>query len=206
MLPWDATKTEKEDKEGMSRKKALPEAIIDYHVHLFPDRLFDAVWEKFRQDYNWDVLQKLYYRQVVDYLRQRGVGPIVYSNYAHKGGVARALNDWNLSVVDELDDVYCLGAYHPDDSDALDMASSVLDHPRIVGFKLQFLVTAFYPHDTRLFPLYELVMDRGKRLLLHIGTGPFCSPYVGAENFLEVLERGVDVLQVVLRGGGPGEK
>ena len=29
----------------------LPETIIDFHVHLFPDELFDAIWKFFSREY-----------------------------------------------------------------------------------------------------------------------------------------------------------
>ena len=65
----------------------LPEPIIDFHVHLFPDRLFDAIWRYFQDRIGLNVLYRLYYRECVDYLRAQGVGTIVYSNYAHKEGL-----------------------------------------------------------------------------------------------------------------------
>jgi len=167
----------------------LPEKIIDFHVHLFPDRMFDAIWEFFRKNYAWDVKPRLYYRQCVEFLRERGVGPIVYSNYAHRPGIAAGLNEWNLSVVEELPDLYCFAAWHPGDDDGLAMAERLLGHERILGFKLQLLVQRFAPDDERLFPLCELVMAKGKRLLMHVGTGPVGNEFVGAERFRRLMER-----------------
>ncbi len=132
--------------------KLPAQPIVDFHVHLFPGRLFEAIWKQFVADYGWSVLHRLYWRKSVAYLRERGVGPIVYSNYAHRPGVAKGLNDWNLAVLAEFTDLYCFAAFHPDDADGLAMAASLLDHPRILGFKLQLLVQRFTPHDERLFP------------------------------------------------------
>ncbi len=167
----------------------LPEQIVDFHVHLFPDNFFKAIWKAFVRDYGWEVLHQFYYRECVDYLREQGVGSVVYSNYAHKQGAARVLNDWNLKVVDELDRVYCFAAFHPDDPDALDYARDVLSHPKILGFKLQLLVQNFYPNDPRMFPLYELILEKNKRLLFHAGTGPVGNPFVGVKYFKKVMER-----------------
>ncbi len=69
------------------------------------------------------------------------------------------------------------------------MAAALLDHPRILGFKLQLLVQRFFPDDERLFPLYELVMERGKRLLFHVGTGPVGNEFVGIVPFRRLLAR-----------------
>lgn len=167
----------------------LPETIIDFHVHLFPDRLFESIWRFFEQGYGAKVIHNLYYRECVDYLRKRGIGIIVYSNYAHKPGVAQAINAWNLKVLGEIPDLYCFAAYHPGDASALEEAEKLLDHPRVLGFKLHLLVQRFYPHDERLLPLYEMVQARGKRMLMHVGTGPVGNEFVGLEHFKRLLRR-----------------
>ncbi len=168
-------------------RKTLPPTIVDFHVHLFPDKGFDAIWKAFDTVYQVPVLHRLYHRECVDYLRERGVGPIVYSNYAHKKGVARPMNHWNAALLDASEDLYCFAAFHPDDDDALAQARDILDHPKVLGIKLHFLVQTFYPQDSRLYPLYETVMDKGKRLLMHIGTGPIGSPYTGIDHLKKVL-------------------
>ena len=180
----------------------LPDKIIDFHVHLFPDRLFDAIWAYFSKKYSWDVLHHLYYRECVAYLNERDVTPIVYSNYAHKAGVVKGLNEWNIKIVDEIDDLYCFSAFHPDDDDAIEMAKEIISHPKVLGFKLQLLVQQFYPHDERLFPLYELVIEKNKRILFHVGNGPAGSSYVGIENFKHLLKRYPDLPCNVAHMGG----
>jgi uncharacterized protein len=167
----------------------LPTSIIDFHVHLFPDKMFDAVWQFFAKGYRWDVIYKLYYRECIDYLRRRGVKKIVFSNYAHREGIACGLNDWNRQVLDENPDLYCFAAYHPGDTNALASAEEILSHPRVLGIKLQLLVQRFFPHDERLFSLYDLLQKKGKRVLFHVGTGPIGNKFVGLEQFQKLLDR-----------------
>ncbi len=162
---------------------------IDFHVHLFPDRMFDAIWSFFSSEYRWDVLHKLYHRECIRYLQDHGVEAIVYSNYAHRKGIAQGLNEWNLRVLNANPGVYCFAAFHPEDDDALEAAERLLNHPRVLGFKLQLLVQRFSPDDPRLFPLYELVADRGKRILFHVGTGPIGNEFVGLTPFRRLLSR-----------------
>lgn len=180
----------------------LPEEIIDFHVHLFPDRLFDAIRRSFVTDYQWEVLHKFYWRECVEYLRAAGVGPIVYSNYAHRKGVARGLNGWNRDLLTETDNIFCFTAYHPDDEDALKMAETLLSHPKVMGVKLQLLVQRFYPQDRRLFPLYDLVMKKGKYLLFHVGTGPVGNEFVGIAHFRELLHHYPELPAIVAHMGG----
>ena len=187
---------------GAGNAGKLPSPVVDFHTHLFPDRLSDAIRRQFVVDYGWSVLHDLYWRETVEYLREHGVGPIIYSNYAHKKGVARSLNDWNVHILEKLDEVYCFAACHPEDGDLLAMAADLLSHPRIIGFKLQLLVQRFYPDDERLFPLYELVMEKKKRLLLHVGTGPVGNEFVGIAPFRRLLARYPDLPANIAHMGG----
>lgn len=181
--------------------RRLPQLLVDFHVHLFPDRLFDAIRRKFVADYGWDVLHPLYWRESLAYLRERGVGTVAYSNYAHRPGIARGLNDWNLDVLAETPNLYCFAAFHPEDEDGLAMAAALLDHPRILGFKLHLLVQRFFPDDERLFPLYELAIKKGKRLLFHVGTGPVGNEFVGIVPFRRLLARYPDLPAIIAHMG-----
>jgi predicted TIM-barrel fold metal-dependent hydrolase len=181
--------------------KQLPPHIVDFHVHLFPDRLFEAIWRQFVVDYGWAVLHQLYAEPCIAYLREHGVAGIVYSNYAHRQGVAPALNDWNLRLLDAHPDLYCFAAYHPADEQALPMVRDLFDYPQILGVKLQLLVQRFHPEDERLFPLYEEVIERGKRVLFHVGTGPVGNVFVGVKHFRKVLDRYPDLPATVAHMG-----
>jgi uncharacterized protein len=168
---------------------AIPDRFIDFHVHLFPDDFFDAIWGFFKREYHLEIVHQIYADECIDFLRERGAGSIVYSNYAHKTGAARTLNDWNVKLLESHSGVFCFAPFHPDDRDALPMAREIISHPGVLGFKLHFLVQPMRPDDERLFPLYELVMEQGKRLLLHIGTGPIGNERVGARFLRTLLAR-----------------
>ena len=165
----------------------IPTRIVDFHTHLFPDRMFDAIWTFFAREYHVNPIYKFYYRDCIEFLRSRGVEKIVYSNYAHRAGIAEGLNAWNVRVLNEYSDLYCFAAFHPDDANALAYAENILNHPRVLGIKLHFHVQCLYPHDRRLFPLYELIADRKKRVLLHVGNGPLGNEFVGLDQFKKLL-------------------
>lgn len=175
--------------ENEANQKPFSFPIIDFHVHLFPDRFFDAIWDFFRREYQWSIEYRLYTPQIIRFLGQRGVDKIVFSNYAHKAGVASVLNAWNLALLEGHEDLYCFAAFHPDDTFCMSEIGQLLQHPRILGFKLQLLVQRFYPHDERLFPLYEAVIEAGKRILMHVGTGPVGNEFVGIRQLRRLLGR-----------------
>ncbi len=169
--------------------KQLPESLVDFHVHLFPDKGFDAIWKFFEAMSQVEVRYKMYYKECINYLNKQDVSPIVYSNYAHKKGIAEPMNEWNIQVLEEFSDLFCFTPYHPDDERALEYTERMLAHPRVVGVKMHFEVQKFYPNDERLYPLYELIIDRGKRLLLHIGNGPSGNEFVGFAHIRKLLDR-----------------
>jgi len=196
------TTTDGNKKTGNYSMNDFPETIIDFHVHLFPSPLFDAIWKYFSKVYRWNILHRLYAKDCIHYLFQKNVRPFVYSNYAHKKDVAAYLNEWNIKILEENDDIYCFAAFHPDDDNAIGIAKKILNHPKVLGIKLQFLVTQFYPSDERLFPLYELIIEKKKRLLLHIGTGPAGNEFVGVDQFYPVLKRYPELPANVAHMGG----
>lgn len=179
----------------------LPSSIIDFHVHLFPDKAFDAIW-KFFASSGVNMLYRYYSKECIEYLNENGVNPIVFSNYAHKKGFAEPTNDWNINVLEKFTNLYCFAAYHPDDDNAMDYAEKVISHPRVLGIKLHFQVQRIYPHDERLFPLYEMIIDRGKRVLLHVGNGPTRNEFVGFDHFKKLLHRFPDLPANIAHMGG----
>lgn len=172
---------------------SLPACITDFHVHLFPDRMSDAIWDFFVKEYRLKILYRFYYRECIRYLRTQGIQKIVYSNYAHREGVAEGLNEWNAQVLDYDPDLYCFAAFHPGDAGALRDAEKILKHPRVLGVKLHLHVQRLYPHDQRLFPLYELIIDRKKRILFHTGNGPLGNEFVGLSHFQKLIARYPDL-------------
>ena len=167
----------------------MPDKMIDFHVHLFPDNIFEAIWRTLNKQYGIVILYKYYYRQCIEYLAAHDVQHIVYSNYAHKKGIAQWLNNWNKEIITEFENLYCFAAYHPDDENALTYAEEMLSIPKVAGIKLHYMVQQFHPDDERLFPLYEMVIEKNKRLLLHVGTGPVGNEFVGIERFHKVMKR-----------------
>ena len=172
--------------------KKHPSSIVDFHVHLFPDRGFDAIWAFFAAR-GGPVVYKYYSGECIEYLTAHGVDTIVFSNYAHKKGVAEPMNEWNLDILEKFANLYCFAAYHPDDGNALKYAEQMIEHPRVAGIKLHLQVQKFYPFDKRLFPLYEMLIDKKKRILMHIGNGPTGNEFVGFDQFKKLLDQFPDL-------------
>ena len=70
--------------------KSLP-AVIDAHVHLFPEHLFTSIWQWFEK-FGWPIRYRLASPEAIEFLLSRGVNRIVGLHYAHRPGVACELN------------------------------------------------------------------------------------------------------------------
>ena len=85
-----------DDREGAGVPAALP-AVIDAHVHIFPDALFQAVRRWF--DANaWHIRYALASKEIIGFLLSRGVDHVVALQYAHAPGIARELNRFMIEA------------------------------------------------------------------------------------------------------------
>src|SRR5215470_6720516 len=71
--------------------------VIDAHVHLFPDRVFEAVWRWFDR-YGWPIRYKLHSPKVLNFLFARGIARVVALQYSHQPGMARMLNGYLAEI------------------------------------------------------------------------------------------------------------
>ena len=60
-----------DDHEDDHVPKTLP-AVIDAHVHLFPDKLFASIWQWFEK-FGWPIRYRLKSPDVIEFLLSRGV-------------------------------------------------------------------------------------------------------------------------------------
>src|SRR5258708_26576281 len=71
--------------------------IVDARVHLFPDRLAQAIRRWF-DTHAWSIEHRIGVDECVAKLRAGGVDRMVALPYAHKPGIARALNEFTLEL------------------------------------------------------------------------------------------------------------
>lgn len=149
--------------------------IIDVHTHLFPERLFRAIWKWF-DEHGWKVRHQIQADEVVEALGRMGVSRFVLLNYAHKAGMSESLNAWTFEFCKKYPQIIPFGAVHPDDD-----VSKILDRCfteyNFYGLKFHSHVTAIRPDDERMFPIYEKIIEHDRVLILHAGTGPSLKGY-----------------------------
>jgi predicted TIM-barrel fold metal-dependent hydrolase len=161
--------------------------FIDFHTHLFPTRLFRAIWKYF-EEHLWPVRYQGETDELIEILLGSGVERFVFSTYAHQPGMARELNRWSAQVARRHPRAIPFGTFHPLD-DVEGLAREAFGDLRLAGFKIHCQVQRCYPDDPGLLPAYREAEREGKICLIHSGRAPEPSPYTVARRLERVLRR-----------------
>jgi uncharacterized protein len=188
---------------GFSRPVGYNHSVIDAHVHLFPDRLFDAIWRWFDQ-HAWTIRYKVYADEVIDHLEAANNDFVVALQYAHNPGMAEDLNAWMGELARRRPVVIPCATVHPHDDDLLGILRRAKETHGARLVKQHCHVLGIAPDDPVMFPLYEACVTLQLPLNLHVGNGPKLVGYgsptdevSGARRTQVVLERFPELRLVV---------
>jgi predicted TIM-barrel fold metal-dependent hydrolase len=157
------------DPEGTAVPEGL--TVIDAHVHLFPPRVFDALWRWFETN-AWPIRYRLYAEDTIEFLLSRGVKRIVGLHYSHQPGMARVLNRFAADLAAAHSQVTALGTVLPGEPDAEAVVKEAFEDLGLHGLKLHCHVQQMAPDDPRMMPIYKLCEAYGKPMVLHAGREP----------------------------------
>jgi predicted TIM-barrel fold metal-dependent hydrolase len=181
----------------------LGRPIVDAHVHLFPPRVFEAIWRWFGQ-HGWPVRYPLHAQQVIAFLERQNVERFFALHYSHVPGMARVLNHHVSEMARLSPRVVPFGTVLPGEPDAEDVVAESLDRLGHHGLKLHCHVQKVAPDDELMFPIYEAVARRGKVIVMHAGREPASDAYgfdcrrlCGLEPVARVVERFPELKLVV---------
>jgi predicted TIM-barrel fold metal-dependent hydrolase len=162
-----------DDAEGERLPASLP-PVVDAHVHLFPDRVFAAVWRWF-DAHGWPIRHKLPAPDVLDFLFSRGVSRVVALAYSHKPGMARALNAYLAGIAESDARVTALATVLPGEEGVEAILAEAFSMG-LAGVKLHCHVQCFAPDADAARPVYEACAAAGKPVIVHAGREP-ASPH-----------------------------
>jgi hypothetical protein len=162
------------DEEGPTLPKELP-PVVDAHVHLFPEKIFQAIWRWFDQ-YGWPIRYKLTAEAVVRFQLSRGVTKLVALHYAHKPGIARGMNDFMAQLCLKEPRVVGMATVFPGEPEAGQIVREAFALG-LKGVKLHCHVQQFAPDDERLHEIYAACAEGGRPLVIHAGREPNSPAY-----------------------------
>ena len=180
------------DPERMRIPSDMP-PVIDAHVHLFPDRLFEAIWAWF-DAHGWPIRYRLKTPDVIAFQLARGVEQIVALHYAHKPGIARSMNRYMAQIAAQHPQVVGTATVFPGEPDAV----AILEEgfaAGLAGVKLHCHVQCFSPDAAPLAEIYETCARWDRPLIMHAGREPKSDAYLCDPHELCAAWRVEDVLR-----------
>lgn len=149
--------------------------VVDAHVHLFPDGVFDAIWRWFGA-HAWPVRHRLYSDAVLDWMERRGVKRVVALHYAHKPGMAATLNEYMLAIAKRRPMVVPTATVLPGEPGAREILRRALGEGAR-GIKIHCHVQRLAPDDERMDAVFEEAARAGVPLVIHAGREPSSDAY-----------------------------
>jgi uncharacterized protein len=162
------------DEEGARLPLSLP-PVVDAHVHLFPDRVFESVWRWF-DTHGWPIRYKLKTPETLEFLFSRGVTKVVALHYAHKPGMARMLNDYVAALAAKDRRIIGLATVLPGEPGAREILKDAFSSG-LRGVKLHCHVQCFAPDAPELHEIYEACVEADVPLVMHAGREPASAAY-----------------------------
>ncbi|MBI4965210.1 MAG: amidohydrolase [Desulfomonile tiedjei] len=144
--------------------------VVDAHVHLFPDTLFEAIWSWF-DNFAWPIRYRMKSPELIEFLLSRGVGHIVGLHYAHKPGIARKLNGYMAKLCDRYPQLTGSATVFPGEEDARGILKEAFEMG-LKAVKLHAHVQFFRMDSEEMREIYEACSDSGKPLVMHVGREP----------------------------------
>ena len=163
-----------DDEEGDRVPSSTP-AVVDAHVHLFPEPIWDAIHAWFDR-HAWPVRYRMTSAEVLDFLLGRGVDHVVALHYAHRPGMAAEMNRGLARTCESRPQVTGLATVYPGESGARAILEEGFELG-LAGVKLHLHVQGIAPDAPEMVDVYRCCADHGKPLVMHAGREPRSPAY-----------------------------
>jgi uncharacterized protein len=168
--------------------------VVDAHCHFFPPKVQAAIWRWFDEAATektgapWPIRYRGDEAALRAALEAAGIIRHTTLNYAHKPGMAAALNAWTAELLARDPAAIGTATFYPE-PEAADYVDAVLADGRFRGFKIHLEVGRFDPRDPRLDPVWASIAEAGLPVVIHCGSAPVAGPHNRPEPTLTVLDR-----------------
>ena len=177
--------------------------VLDSHVHVFPERLAQAVRSWFAR-HAWEFHDQGTAQELLDRLFGAGARGAVLLTYAHRPGLSQTLNQFVASLAELFPGAVGFATVHPQDKDVRGILREAFSRLGLKGVKLHCHVQLVAPDDPALDPVYDMASQWGFPVTIHAGKEPYVPAYpmdvreiTGAEKVERVLRRFPEVRLIV---------
>lgn len=141
--------------------------VIDFHVHMFPDKIAKGAIETLSKRAKIPAYTDGSLIDTTEKMKQAGVDIAVVQSIATNVKQTKNVNDFAIEI-NKCDNIVAFGSIHPEDADYKSELDRIADSG-IKGIKLHPDYQNFFIDETRMIPIYEYILKKGFVLLFHSG-------------------------------------
>ncbi len=174
--PLAAPTPEEAAREARRIEQGALSAMIDAHVHLFPQPLFAALHRWF-DAHAWNIAFRGSSEETIAHLHQNGVARMVALVFAHKEGASRTLNRYLGQLAAAEPSIIGVGTVLPGEPDARGIVKEAIAVHGLRGIKLHCHVQRVAIDDPRTVEVLAACQELGVPAVVHAGREPSSAAY-----------------------------
>lgn len=173
--------------------------IIDFHVHIYPDKVAKRAVESVGDFYNIKMSGNGTAETVLKYDKKIGVTNCVVHSVAVSASRVESINDYIASECKKHKEFYGFGTMHADFENKIEETKRFLNLG-LKGVKIHPDTQLFNMDDERMFELYDFLQQTKTPILIH--TGDYRYDYSHPKRLKNLLKQFPDLIAVGAHFGG----
>ena len=145
--------------------------LVDAHVHLFPNKLFQAIWDWFEKN-AWPIVQRLHSESILTQLKASGITAAFGLSYAHRPGLAEYLNSFMANLAQRHPILIPFGTIMPGEPNEERILNRAFEDYCLRGIKIHCHVQRVAPDSKTMNATCRSVCDHDGILIIHAGRAP----------------------------------
>ena len=177
--------------------------IIDFHTHVFPDKIAERAIASLEERGNIKSFIEGTKDALTSSLKSSGIDAAVILPIATKPTQNDSINKFAKLINDSDDNLFSFGSVHPDSEDYEQVIDTIKEY-NLPGIKLHPDYQGFFVDDPKYQPLFEYIAKKGLPVTVHAGfdvaypAEQHCTP----ERMSNLLERVPGLTLIAAHLGG----
>ena len=173
--------------------------IIDFHVHIYPDKIAERAIKSVGEFYNLEMRGSGTAEKILTDCKKTGVTSCVVHSVAVTASRVESINDYIASECEKHKEFYGFGTMHADFDNKIDETKRFLDMG-LKGVKIHPDTQLFNIDDERMFELYDFLQQTKTPILIH--TGDYRYDFSHPRRLKNILKEFPDLIAIGAHFGG----